>query len=521
MKKTILALIANYLLITFNCYAQWTDAYISDFKVNDDVGTAIQDVSSLGVDSVGNFIIVWNDKRNNPISPFGYQVFCQRYTKEGIPIGINFRIGQDTSGGPSIAMLEDGRFTVLWVSTTMNNTFQEIFFQRFSQSGVPISQATRVNDSTISLVNGGIYGLALSADSSGNFVISWSVSHALGIYPKIYFQRYDSSGIRIGTLQTANEANSRAQYPQLAMNKDGSFVICWQDDRYSYPNKHDIFMQRFDNNGIKIGNNVKVNDDLDTLVDQQAAVVSSDGRGYFVIAWGDDRNEELNIYYQLYDTNGSAIGQNRKATIFSAYGLLGIPKVSMREDRKFFIGWIDLNYSSKAQYYGRRFNSNGDTIGMPYMIPMSSPGSSTQRSNSVYLFGDRVYATWEDTRNGNSDIYCNVRGFQNPDTVIGIKSISSEFPLTFKLYQNFPNPFNPKTTIKYDLPKDGFVTFKVYDILGREIYSVTEHKSAGSYQITLDGSNYASGLYFYRLEVRQAGSSTGNFVETKKMVLIK
>jgi hypothetical protein len=103
-----------------------------------------------------------------------------------------------------------------------------------------------------------------------------------------------------------------------------------------------------------------------------------------------------------------------------------------------------------------------------------------------------------------------------------VKAVNiSQIPHEYRLYQNYPNPFNPKTTIKYDLPKDGFVTFKVYDILGKELYSVTEHKQAGTYQITLDGSNYASGLYFYRLEVRQAGSSTGSYVETKKMVLVK
>jgi hypothetical protein len=96
-----------------------------------------------------------------------------------------------------------------------------------------------------------------------------------------------------------------------------------------------------------------------------------------------------------------------------------------------------------------------------------------------------------------------------------VKAVNtSQIPHAYKLYQNYPNPFNPKTTIKYDLPKDGFVTFKVYDVLGKELYSVTEHKSAGTFQITLDGSNYASGLYFYRLEA-------GNYVETKKMVLIK
>ena len=87
-------------------------------------------------------------------------------------------------------------------------------------------------------------------------------------------------------------------------------------------------------------------------------------------------------------------------------------------------------------------------------------------------------------------------------------------PHEYKLYQNYPNPFNPKTTIKYELPKDGFISFKIYDVLGKELYSKTEFKTAGSYQINLDGTNYASGLYFYRLE-------SGSFIQTKKMALIK
>jgi hypothetical protein len=96
-------------------------------------------------------------------------------------------------------------------------------------------------------------------------------------------------------------------------------------------------------------------------------------------------------------------------------------------------------------------------------------------------------------------------------------------PKDFKLYQNYPNPFNPKTTIKYDIPaslnpseggKPLLVTFKVYDVLGKEIFSTSEFRSAGTYQVTFDGSNYASGLYFYRIQA-------GDYVDTKKMLMIK
>jgi len=74
-------------------------------------------------------------------------------------------------------------------------------------------------------------------------------------------------------------------------------------------------------------------------------------------------------------------------------------------------------------------------------------------------------------------------------------------PVEFTLKQNFPNPFNPTTTIDYTLPASSRVLLKVYDVLGREIRTlVDERQIAGDHSVKLDGSNLASGVYFYRLQ---------------------
>ena len=93
-------------------------------------------------------------------------------------------------------------------------------------------------------------------------------------------------------------------------------------------------------------------------------------------------------------------------------------------------------------------------------------------------------------------------------------SQKNEVPKEFMLYQNYPNPFNPVTKIKYDVPKEGFVTIKIFDLIGREIYSANEYRLPGTYTMLFDGSKYASGVYFYRIEA-------GDFVSVKKMVLLK
>jgi hypothetical protein len=101
-------------------------------------------------------------------------------------------------------------------------------------------------------------------------------------------------------------------------------------------------------------------------------------------------------------------------------------------------------------------------------------------------------------------------------------------PTKYLLKQNYPNPFNPTTTIRYDIPNDGVVTLKVYNIMGQEVATlVNEQKSAGTYQVqfvakNLLGSSLASGVYFYRVTVGDPSLRSGQgFSETKKMILLR
>jgi len=89
-------------------------------------------------------------------------------------------------------------------------------------------------------------------------------------------------------------------------------------------------------------------------------------------------------------------------------------------------------------------------------------------------------------------------------------------PKGYNLYQNYPNPFNPVTTIEYSIPKTGFVTLKIYNILGKEVAAlVDEQQTAGYYRVTFPSKgNYESGVYFYRIQA-------GSFTQTKKLLLIK
>ena len=110
-------------------------------------------------------------------------------------------------------------------------------------------------------------------------------------------------------------------------------------------------------------------------------------------------------------------------------------------------------------------------------------------------------------------ISADITRYNSPFTT-SVEQISG-LPENFSLQQNYPNPFNPSTLIEYSIPEQSFVDLKVYDILGNEVATlVNEEQSAGVYRADFTGADLTSGIYFYQLQA-------GNFVETKKMILIK
>jgi photosystem II stability/assembly factor-like uncharacterized protein len=131
-------------------------------------------------------------------------------------------------------------------------------------------------------------------------------------------------------------------------------------------------------------------------------------------------------------------------------------------------------------------------------------GLNSYDISSLFIKNDKIYA-------GTSEgiFWRSISG------ITGIKREDTQVPNLYSLFQNYPNPFNPATKIKYQIPKAGFVSLKVYDLLGREVATlVHEEKLAGRYEVEFNGTNLPSGVYFYKLEA-------GGNIFTKKLVLLK
>jgi hypothetical protein len=101
------------------------------------------------------------------------------------------------------------------------------------------------------------------------------------------------------------------------------------------------------------------------------------------------------------------------------------------------------------------------------------------------------------------------------EMITSVEPVTSDLPHEFVLQQNYPNPFNPSTTIKFELPKASGVRLSVFDMLGREVsVLVNERRDAGAYDVKVDGTSLASGMYFYRLHA-------GDFTQTKRILLLR
>lgn len=150
-------------------------------------------------------------------------------------------------------------------------------------------------------------------------------------------------------------------------------------------------------------------------------------------------------------------------------------------------------------YIGRTTNG-----GINWVIQNYAP---SQTLNAVYFLDkDTGYCVGR---------YGTILKTTNGGVPIGIVPISHEIPDNYQLFQNYPNPFNPNTKIKFDITKHSNVRILIYDLLGREVATLVNEKlNPGSYKVEWDAANYPSGVYYYTL-------TTGDFRETKKMVLIK
>lgn len=190
----------------------------------------------------------------------------------------------------------------------------------------------------------------------------------------------------------------------------------------------------------------------------------------------------------------------------AAYG----NSVQQTADEGFIVaGKFFKDFTTDSDIYLIKTDANGHTL-----WTKTIGDSLAQVGNCIQQTSDSGYIMVGETQSFTSSVAVYlVRLAAEPG---GIEDMTKgQLPKTFILSQNIPNPFNPVTSIKFTIPKSEFVKLIIYDILGREIVRpVNQELRAGNYEVNWDATNYASGIYFYRLKA-------GDFVETRKLILLR
>jgi len=364
-----------------------------NFIVNDELETEEKSHPSVSIDSLGNFVIVWGDKRNEP-----WDIFGQRFLSDGTALGNNFRINDDIGNyyqlWPTCACDKSGNLIVSWTDKRYN-TDRHIYAQRYSFDGIALGNNFQVNDN-----NAGTNNILpdIAIDGNSNFIIAWEDNR--NGYPDIYAQRFMSDGTIVGDNFNINDdtPDTRQCNPSIISDLEGNFTVCWEDSRNDY---NDVYARQFLSNGTPVADDFKVSNDLTYNAKQENAIIGSDEDGNFKICWEDHRfgfNGE--IFAQSYLNDGTPVDENFMVNDDFGSENQKLPSLAVDGNENIIVVWADDRLVGNG-IYGKRFTIDGIQIGDQFKVN-DDAGDNWTKYPSVAAYNDGSFVvTWSDTRLGD------------------------------------------------------------------------------------------------------------------------
>ena len=456
-----------------------------------------------------------------------YEVFILKFDSNGIRHWATYYGGSDEDYGFSIST--DNNNNILLTGETHSDDFplydpgggayfqdsigygyfhHEIFILKFNSDGIR-QWATFYGG------GGSDKGRSITSDDNNNILITGeSESKNLPVYDPgggAYFQdtnggdwydtyilKFSSSGVRQWatyyggndndygkSITTYNDTilltgtTESTNFPKLSQGVGGAFYQVHFGGGFC-----DAFILKFTSNGIRkwatfcggnqgdIGNSITTDTNHDILI---TGFTSSPN-------------------FPVYNPGNGAYFQGVKEGSVDAF-IMKLTSVGFRRWITYYGGFKSEEGYSIATDGNNNIFLTGKTHS--YDFPLQNPGGG---------------AYFQSTLGGSLDVF--LLGFR-PSGVYGIRIISTNIPDDYMLYQNFPNPFNPTTKIRFDLHKSSNTKLIVYDILGKEIATLVNEKlNAGSYEVDWNAFGYPGGIYFYKL-------ISDEFVDVRKMILLK
>ncbi|MGA7161208.1 MAG: T9SS type A sorting domain-containing protein [Bacteroidota bacterium] len=473
---------------------------------------------SLALDGNGGVFVTWGDNRPDNLLPniYGQHVSSSgvvQWASNGVNLTTGFTTGFSFREPSNPQMLSDGS----------NGAFVA-WSDAFGLVLMRIGSTSAISWNAVVDSGSGATDARIVSDGSGGVILAWTDNRhiAASDLADIYAQRVNSSGAVAWTANgvPVSTATNLQNYPQIVSDGSGGAVIAWQDFRDGAHYRG--YVQKLNASGAAqwTANGIPL---LSTTNSINDLYMTGDGAGGGIFSWEEARgtgiNGSDNIYAQRMNASGQPQWTDSGASVCTNTAPQEDPRITSDGSGGAIITWDDnRNSGANQDIYAQRMNASGEAQWTKDGIPVSS-ASNNQNSPAIVSYPNSgAVVIWDDYRtNGNGNVYPDLYAqyLSSGGSLSSVRANEASVAETFQLQQNYPNPFNPSTQIKFSIAHAGFVSLKVYDILGREVATLVNGELASSsYSVTWNASGVASGVYFYRLQ-------SGNDVETRKLMLMK
>ncbi|MFA6440456.1 MAG: T9SS type A sorting domain-containing protein [Bacteriovoracaceae bacterium] len=215
----------------------------------------------------------------------------------------------------------------------------------------------------------------------------------------------------------------------------------------------------------------------------------------------------------------SSTGQEKWVCTFNSDENLNdfASSLTIDKENNIFVTGGTHNSISVGYCYTVKYSTTGE---FKWALKFDAPHSKFENGNKIFVDdSSNIYIGGEvaDSINGWNFLALKIK----QENSTGIISVDKNIPSNYSLSQNYPNPFNPSTTIRFSVPKQSHIRIEVVNTVGQHIATViNETRDAGNYEVSWQ-ANISSGMYFYRIEAIDIHNPNNNFVETKKMILLR
>ena len=426
----------------------------TNWQVNTDTTAENQTAPRLAADSTGNIYFVWQDYRSASDS----RIYLQKYNLSG-------QVGWP-SGDVIISTANNQIMPDVKVSTTTNiiyvswndnsNGNQDGFLEKRSPAdGASLWTGRKKIDTNADSADQTYVRLALYNQGSETITTVWQDNRDGNL--DIYLQRFNDNKDKLWASEVKvnkNNPDSSDQYePAIAIDSQDNIYLVWTDKRNG---TQDIYAAKYNSSGQPLwANDVKINSNSGTSSRNSPAVaIDNDDNIYF--SWTDERNGNADIYLAKYDSNGQPLWtpDNLQVNAYANYNQ-SFPSLAIDTSNNIYLSWTDER-NGNQDIFAQKIDSNGNRLWAADMRVNINLGPSSQSSSNIIInpANNKAYATWQDDRNGNFDIFTSpvenygaITNIANVSLVINGAKLIGNDPIIYKYKKYFSTDTNGELSL--------------------------------------------------------------------------